>query len=102
MAAAKTPPSVIVIFGAAGDLTGRKLVPALYHLASQELLADEFAMIGIDRADMDSQAYRDGNGAETEKRLAHTVDSVGCRIEIGECPHPYGHGFQWIERVAEK
>lgn len=75
--AAKTPPSVIVIFGAAGDLTGRKLVPALYHLASQELLANEFAMIGIDRADMDSQAYRDYLSASAEDHIGkHFSDEL--------------------------
>ncbi|MEA3301639.1 MAG: glucose-6-phosphate dehydrogenase [Pseudomonadota bacterium] len=52
------PAAVIVIFGAAGDLTKRKLLPALFNLASQKLLSSKFAMVGIDRVEMDSDAYR--------------------------------------------
>jgi glucose-6-phosphate 1-dehydrogenase len=52
------PPAVIVIFGAAGDLTLRKLIPALFNLASQELLSPQVAMVGTDRVEMDSDAYR--------------------------------------------
>ncbi|MGD2216195.1 MAG: hypothetical protein PVJ64_05540, partial [Gemmatimonadales bacterium] len=42
-------PCAIVIFGAAGDLTRRMLIPALYNLAEAELLPDEFAIVGIAR-----------------------------------------------------
>ncbi len=52
------PPAVIVIFGAAGDLTKRKLIPGLFNMASEELLSSQFAMVGMDRVDMDSDAYR--------------------------------------------
>ena len=52
------PPAVIVIFGAAGDLTKRKLIPALFNLAAQELLSSQIAMVGTDRVEMDSAAYR--------------------------------------------
>ena len=54
------PPAVIVIFGAAGDLTKRKLIPALFNLASQELLSTQVAMVGVDRVEQDSEAYRNG------------------------------------------
>jgi glucose-6-phosphate 1-dehydrogenase len=54
----KAPPAIIVIFGAAGDLTKRKLIPALFNLASQQLLSSQIAMVGIDRVEMDSEAYR--------------------------------------------
>ena len=40
-------PCVMVIFGAAGDLTRRKLIPALYNLAKNDLLSREFAVIGV-------------------------------------------------------
>ncbi len=51
-------PAVIVIFGAAGDLTKRKLIPALFNLAAKELLPSQFAMVGTDRVEMDSDTYR--------------------------------------------
>src|SRR5215471_9324657 len=43
-------PCVMVIFGAAGDLTGRLLVPALYNLARAGLLSRDFAVLGVARA----------------------------------------------------
>ena len=45
-------PCVMVIFGFSGDLTRRKLIPALYNLASQQLLSREFAVIGVGRSPM--------------------------------------------------
>ncbi len=52
------PPAVIVIFGAAGDLTKRKLIPALFNLATEGLLPARIAMVGTDRVEMDSDSYR--------------------------------------------
>jgi glucose-6-phosphate 1-dehydrogenase len=49
----------MVIFGAGGDLTKRKLIPALYHLASQGLLSERFSMLGVDRVAQDSEGYRE-------------------------------------------
>jgi glucose-6-phosphate 1-dehydrogenase len=58
-----TPPAgpcAMVIFGAAGDLTKRLVVPALYNLAHNHLLAENFALIGIDLADLSTASWRDG------------------------------------------
>ena len=56
----KTPdPSAIVIFGASGDLTARKLVPALYELAAQRRLPMEFAVIGVARTPMSHDRFRE-------------------------------------------
>ncbi len=52
------PPCVMVIFGAAGDLTKRKLIPALYNLKHSKLLSDQFAVLGIARADMSDAEFR--------------------------------------------
>jgi glucose-6-phosphate 1-dehydrogenase len=52
------PPCIMVIFGAAGDLTKRKLIPALYNLRESDLLPEKFAVIGIARAEMDDAAFR--------------------------------------------
>ncbi len=48
----------MVIFGFTGDLTRRKLIPALYNLASQQLLSREFAVIGIGRSPMNDEDVR--------------------------------------------
>ena len=52
-------PCAMVIFGAAGDLTKRLLVPALYNLATTKLLPEYFELIGVDLADLDANAWRD-------------------------------------------
>src|SRR5262244_3665259 len=51
-------PCVMVIFGAAGDLTGRLLVPALYNLARAGLLSREFAVLGVARAQYSDEDFR--------------------------------------------
>ena len=57
--AAPAPPNVMVIFGAGGDLTKRKLIPALFHLCNAGLLPESFAVLGLDRLDMDDDGFRD-------------------------------------------
>ena len=52
------PPCVLVIFGAAGDLTKRKLIPALYNLKHSDLFSDNFAVIGVARAEMNDDEFR--------------------------------------------
>ena len=48
----------MVIFGAAGDLTKRKLIPAIYYLAEQKLLPDNFALLGVARDVNTDEGYR--------------------------------------------
>jgi glucose-6-phosphate 1-dehydrogenase len=50
--------AVLVIFGASGDLTRRKLLPAVYNLAETGLLPDSFAILGVARPPIDQHAYR--------------------------------------------
>jgi glucose-6-phosphate 1-dehydrogenase len=69
------PPNVMIIFGAGGDLTKRKLVPALYHLCNARLLPESFVMLGLDRLDMDDDAFR-----------AMLADSI--RQHVGEVFEP--------------
>jgi glucose-6-phosphate 1-dehydrogenase len=52
-------PCIMVIFGASGDLTKRKLIPALYNLARENYLPREFAVVGIARSGMSSEEFRD-------------------------------------------
>jgi glucose-6-phosphate 1-dehydrogenase len=52
-------PCVLVIFGASGDLTSRKLVPALYALAFRGLLPDRFAVVGAARTKESDDEFRD-------------------------------------------
>lgn len=47
--ALQSPPCVMVIFGATGDLTSRKLFPALYHLVKEGKLSENFVCVGFAR-----------------------------------------------------
>lgn len=51
-------PCVVVIFGATGDLTARRLVPALYNLAKEGLLPAHFACVGFARRDKTDELFR--------------------------------------------
>jgi len=48
----------ILIFGASGDLTKRKLIPSLYELYKKKMLPENFSIIGISRTDMNSDSFR--------------------------------------------
>ncbi|HEX8680777.1 MAG TPA: glucose-6-phosphate dehydrogenase [Ardenticatenaceae bacterium] len=55
----RTPePAIIVIFGATGDLTERKLMPALFRLAQQRQLPQNFAIMGFARREWNDEEYR--------------------------------------------
>jgi glucose-6-phosphate 1-dehydrogenase len=49
----------MVIFGATGDLTKRKLFPALYNLAKEDFLPHKFAIIGVGRQEMETKDFRE-------------------------------------------
>ena len=56
----RTPaPCAMVIFGASGDLTRRKLMPALYNLALEGLLPPGFSVVGYARRDLEHGTFRD-------------------------------------------
>jgi glucose-6-phosphate 1-dehydrogenase len=60
------PPSLLVIFGAGGDLCKRLLMPAIYNLAAAELLDKDFSIVGVDRVEGDDAGFRhDMNDAIT-------------------------------------
>jgi glucose-6-phosphate 1-dehydrogenase len=77
-------PCIVVIFGASGDLTKRKLLPALYHLEQSGFLPENFAVLGVARrsleatfaADMKDGIVKGGGVEENEAKLAPFVDRV--------------------------
>jgi glucose-6-phosphate 1-dehydrogenase len=59
LALRRTPdPCALVIFGASGDLTHKKIMPALYALAVRRLLPPRFAIVGVARTDSDDDSFR--------------------------------------------
>src|SRR5215472_8077299 len=76
-------PCVMVIFGASGDLTRRKLIPALYNLGKDHLLSREFAVVGVARDAMSTAEFR----AKLKQDLQQFAD-----VELD------GDLQQWFER----
>lgn len=66
----KPSPCLIVIFGASGDLTKRKLIPALYDLYAGRQLPEQFAVLGISRTDMSHDDFR-GRLEEFARKFTH-------------------------------
>ena len=77
-------PCVVVIFGASGDLTKRKLLPALYHLEQEGLLPKDFSVVGVARRDLSATFAPDmqdgilkGGGVDTnDERLKPFVEKI--------------------------
>ncbi|MGR5177702.1 glucose-6-phosphate dehydrogenase [Vibrio mediterranei] len=70
--------SSIVIFGASGDLTYRKLIPALYHLYASDQLPKSFAILGVSRTQYSDESYREKlktSLQEMEKTEPETLDA---------------------------
>jgi len=66
----------IVIFGASGDLTKRKLLPALYNLKVLRLLPKDFAVVGVAVTDGDDAAYREKATADIKEFATRQVDDA--------------------------
>ncbi len=64
--AALSDPCIMIIFGASGDLTKRLLVPALYNLACDGLLSDNFAVLGVSRSEITDAQFRASMTGETD------------------------------------
>src|SRR5206468_3083382 len=90
------PPAVFVIFGASGDLTSRKLMPAVERLALRRLLPASFAVVGVARTEMDDDDFRermraaveDGGGGGPEAKHVWDAFTGGFRYVAGEYGHP--------------
>jgi glucose-6-phosphate 1-dehydrogenase len=90
--ARRPEPCAVVIFGASGDLTQRKLMPALYALAYRRLLPEQFQVVGVARSKMSSEQWqaemrsaieqhaRDPFQPETWEPLARNMNYVATDI----------------------
>ena len=74
-------PCVMVIFGASGDLTKRKLIPALCNLAGDNLLSKQFAIVGFAGNDYTTESFRKMLGEEVPK---YTTVPVGAAISLAK------------------
>ena len=68
------PPCGLVIFGASGDLTGRKIVPSLYHLYANRMLPDNFFIVGVARAELTTERFRGSMHDAVKEALGDRFD----------------------------
>ena len=94
------PPCVLVVFGASGDLTARKLMPAVAQLAKRGQLPEQFTVVGVARTEMDDDDFRSRIGeAVDEKDRAWTDVLSRFRYVAGD----YGEEetFHRLERTLK-
>ena len=76
-------PCVLVIFGVTGDLSTKKLMPAVYDLANRGLLPPGFALVGFARRGVGSPGLRQGGPRRRPAERAHTVPRRGLAAALG-------------------
>lgn len=92
----------IIVFGASGDLAKRKLIPALYHLAIQNLLPDEFMLLGYARSKYDDEGYREAllEGLREHMSSEHNGGSVDEGIWKKFAQNIFYQSGQYDERAS--
>ncbi len=74
-------PCALIILGATGDLTRRKLVPAVWHLFLQDRLADGFILVGVARSVRTSEQFRDDMRASLQEFAGVEADEDVARVD---------------------
>jgi len=83
-------PCVFVIFGASGDLTKRKLVPALFNLRRLGLLPEQFAVLGVALTPGDDDSFRAQMTADIRQFSEHPVDKDDWDAFVAHCYYIQG------------
>ncbi|HTV56548.1 MAG TPA: glucose-6-phosphate dehydrogenase [Terriglobia bacterium] len=103
-------PGILVIFGASGDLTKRKLFPALFHLWQANLLPQQFAIVGVARrplgdefaADMRSGIVDFGGVDANDPKLESFVSHIGYFALNFDDPNHYAALNAELDRIAKE
>jgi glucose-6-phosphate 1-dehydrogenase len=103
-------PTAVVIFGASGDLTKRKLLPALFHLEQSGLLPAEFSVVGVARRPLQDEFQKDmregilqfGGVKEGEKKLDEFMKKVTYHAMNFDDPEGYGKLKTVLEGIDQK
>lgn len=100
------PPTVVVIFGASGDLTARKLVPAIYNLALDNLLPSDFFLIGFGRKPIANEAFRELAEESLKEFSRRELDEkIWERLKENTCyvdgPYDQPGGYKQLKKAIE-
>jgi len=103
-------PGILVIFGASGDLTKRKLLPALFHLYQSGLMPARFAIVGVARRALGGEFARDmrqgiiefGGADPADPKLDAFVANIGYFALNFDDPEHYATLQAELDRIAEE
>jgi glucose-6-phosphate 1-dehydrogenase len=100
-------PCVMVIFGASGDLTKRKLIPAIYNLAKDHVLAKSFAIVGFAHDPYTTDEFRGLLDKEIKEFAPEAIDadvwnSIASRIEYLSGDFGDEQSFVKLKEAVEK
>src|SRR3984957_11682326 len=103
-------PTAVVIFGASGDLTKRKLLPALFHLEQSGLLPNDFSVVGVARRPLQDEFAKDmregilqfGGVKEGDAKLDEFMKKVSYHAMNFDDPEGYGKLKALLEDIDEK
>src|SRR5277367_1007755 len=103
-------PTAVVIFGASGDLTKRKLLPALFHLEQSGLLPQEFTVVGVARRPLQDEFAKDmrdgilqfGGVKEGDAKLDEFMKKISYHAMNFDDPEGYGKLKSLLEDIDEK
>jgi glucose-6-phosphate 1-dehydrogenase len=97
-------PCVIVIFGASGDLTKRKLLPALYNLKALKLLPQDFAIVGCAVTEGNDDSFREDFTSNIHEFATRPVDEDEWKDFAGRCYYTPGdfNNPETFHRLAAK
>jgi glucose-6-phosphate 1-dehydrogenase len=103
-------PGILVIFGASGDLTRRKLLPALFHLEQAGLLPDKFAIVGVSRRELGDKFAEDmragivefGGAEANDAKLDNFVNKISYFSLRFDHPGDYLGLRAELERIAQE
>jgi glucose-6-phosphate 1-dehydrogenase len=107
----EVPPAAVVIFGASGDLTRRKLLPAFYHLFLQALLPRGFAIVGYARTETTDEEFREQARESIREFSRHAPDGqvwddfakhLSFCTGVFSDPHAMKELVEHLERVDER
>ena len=99
-------PCVVVIFGASGDLTKRKLLPALFHLEQAGLLPEQFRIVGVARRDLGASFAEDMKSGILEfggvKPEASKLDEFIAKVNYHAMNFDDDEGYSRLKSLLEK
>src|ERR1700739_685976 len=98
-------PGVVVIFGASGDLTKRKLLPALFHLEQAGLLPEQVRIVGVARRDLGATFAKDMKAGVPEfggvKEGAGKIDKFIGKLSYHEMNFDDDEGYVRLKALLE-